>query len=94
MAMGDSISAAFAARGGLREDRDIAWSDGKGSEDQMTFPWLISKYNPSVDGMSTKRVFPSHYFTLPHGDYHPKTDNLNLAESSSSVLRKSFFDQW
>lgn len=28
MAMGDSISAAFAARGGLREDRDIAWSDG------------------------------------------------------------------
>jgi len=89
MAMGDSISAAFAARGGLFEDRDIAWSDGQGSEHQMTFPWLISQYNHQVGGMSTKRELPSHFLTLPYGDYHPKTDQLNFAESSSSVLRES-----
>ncbi len=42
MVFGDSASAAFAARAGLQEDRDIAWSGGEGTKDSMTFPWLIS----------------------------------------------------
>ena len=30
---------------------------------------------------------------LPHGDYHPKTDGLNVAESSGSVQRGSIDEQ-
>lgn len=33
MAMGDSISAAFAAKAGVQEDRDVAWSCGEGTKD-------------------------------------------------------------
>ena len=85
MAMGDSISAAFAAKAGIQEDRDIAWSCGIGNKDFKTFPWYISQYNPDVEGMSTKRAIPMNFTHLPHGDYHKKTDHLNFAESSGAT---------
>jgi len=94
MAFGDSISAAFAARAGIQEDRDIAWSGGEGTKDQMTFPWFVSQFNKNVEGMSTKRALPMDLIHLPHGDYHPKTDHLNFAESSGSVFRGSLDEQW
>jgi hypothetical protein len=94
MAFGDSISAAFAARAGVQEDRDIAFSGGEGTKDQMTFPWLMSQYNYDVEGMSTKRAFPMDFWHLPSGDYHSKTDHLNFAESSGSVFRGSLDEQW
>jgi hypothetical protein len=31
---------------------------------------------------------------LPHGDYHPDTDHLNVAESSGAVHRNSMVEQW
>lgn len=60
----------------------------------MTFPWLISQYSKNVEGMSTKRALPMDLIHLPHGDYHPKTDHLNFAESSGSVFRGSLDEQW
>jgi hypothetical protein len=41
IALGDSITAAFAARSTLLEDRDLSWSIGKGSDDQLTLPRLL-----------------------------------------------------
>jgi len=94
MAMGDSITAAFAIRSTLMEGRDISWSIGVGSEDQLTFPWLVSQYNELVEGMSTKAVLPHDIPHLPHNDYHPKTDHLNVAESEGAVRRGSMEEQW
>ena len=42
MAMGDSITAAFAARSSVYEARDLSWSIGEGSSGQVTLPWLIA----------------------------------------------------
>jgi hypothetical protein len=100
IAMGDSITAAFAARGDIMEDRDLSWSIGVGSPDQMTFPWLASQYSshasPSlnIEGMSTSPVIPNDIAHLPHNDYHPKTDHLNVAESEGAVHRGSLEEQW
>ena len=94
MAMGDSISAAFAAKAGIQEDRDIAWSCGIGNKDYKTFPWYVSQYNPDVEGMSTKRAIPMNFTHLPHGDYHKKTDHLNFAESSGATHLGSMDEQW
>lgn len=94
MAVGDSITAAFTARSTLAEARDISWSIGQGKADQLTLPWLISQYSPKVEGQSTKAVLPNDVFHLPHGDYHPKTDNLNVAESSGAANRGSYDEQW
>merc|ERR1712086_173702 len=94
MAMGDSITAAFAARAGIQEDRDLSWSAGEGSKDQITFPWLISEYNRDVEGMSVKRTIPFGLEHLPHGDYHSKTDHLNFAESSGAVHLNSLDEQY
>ena len=77
MAMGDSITAAFAARSNIYEARDISWSIGEGSEDQVTLPYMLSFYSPKVEGQSTKAVIPNNFRHLPDGDYHPDTDNLN-----------------
>lgn len=94
MAMGDSITAAFAIRATVMEGRDISWSIGVGSEDQLTFPWLLSQYNSHVEGMSTKAVIPKDIPHLPHNDYHPKTDRFNVAESEGAVHRGSLDEQW
>ena len=40
MVMGDSITAAFAARSTLLEARDISWSIGVGEKDQLTLPYI------------------------------------------------------
>ena len=85
MTFGDSISAAFAAKAGIQEDRDIAWSNGEGNKDFKTFPWYVSQYNSNVEGMSTKRAIPMDFWNLPHGDYHKRTDHLNFAESYGAV---------
>ena len=94
MAMGDSITAAFAARSSLDEARDLSWSIGVGTEEQLTLPRLIQYYNSSVTGSSTKAVFPNGITHLPHGDYHPATDRMNVAESSGAVHRGSMQEQW
>lgn len=98
IAMGDSITAGFAARGTLKEGRDISWSVGVGAADQMTLPWLMNQYRgaqkPKLQGASTKAVIPNHVFNLPHGDYHPDSDFLNVAESSGAVHRNSMVEQW
>lgn len=93
MAVGDSITAAFSARGDLYESRDISWSIGTGLADHITLPYLLANYNPKVDGMSTKKILPDP-IGLPHGDYHPKTDHLNVAESEGAVHRNSMVEQW
>merc|ERR1719387_217218 len=71
MALGDSITAAFAARSNLDEARDISWSIGVGTTDQLTLPRLISFYQGGnvPKGASTKAVLPKNPFHLPHGDY-------------------------
>jgi hypothetical protein len=100
MAMGDSITAAFAARDTLLEDRDLSWSIGIGYANQLTFPWLLSQYGVratpaiTVEGMSTEAVLPNDIAHLPHNDYHPHTDHMNVAESEGSVGRGSMEEQW
>merc|ERR1711871_214263 len=94
MAMGDSITAAFAARANLMEARDISWSAGAGKSDQLTFPYLLSQYSSSVKGTSTKAVLPRNVTHLPYGDYHPSSDHLNVAESQGAVKRGSLVQQW
>lgn len=100
ISMGDSITAAFAARGTVLEDRDISWSIGTGLPNQITFPWLLSQYGPhgspavKVEGMSTKAVIPNDITHLPHNDYHPLTDHCNVAESEGAVKRGSLEEQW
>lgn len=94
MAMGDSITAAFAIRSGLEEGRDISWSIGTGTDANPTLPYFLSQYSPGVTGMSTKAVLPAGITHLPDGDYHPKTDHLNVAESSGAVHRGSLDQQW
>ena len=94
MAMGDSITAGFAVRSGLKEGRDISWSIGTGTDANPTLPYFLSQYNPAVTGMSTKAVLPNDITDLPKGDYHPKTDHLNVAESSGAVHRGSLDQQW
>ena len=100
MAMGDSITAGFAARGTLYEARDISWSVGKGKPEQLTLPWLLSQYrgDPStrspIQGASVKAVLPKDIAHLPHDDYHPDTDFLNVAESQGAAHRGSMDEQW
>jgi len=94
MAMGDSITAAFAARSSVYEARDLSWSIGEGSSGQVTLPWLLSQYSDKVEGQSTKAVIPNNFTHLPYGDYHPKTDHLNVAESQAAVHRGSMEQQW
>jgi phospholipase B1 len=95
LAMGDSISAGFAARGTPFEDRDISWSIGVGSAEQLTLPFMLSQYGSRpVRGQSTERRIPAKVWKLPDGDYHPRTDFLNVAESSGAVHRGSMVQQW
>ena len=44
--------------------------------------------------MSVKRTVPFGLEHLPHGDYHPKTDHLNFAESSGAVHLHSLDEQF
>ena len=110
LAMGDSITAAFAARASIMEARDASWSIGKGSDAQLTLPYLVDFYRPASNasnasntsaklhgpliGASTTAVFPAGIRHLPHGDFHPKTDGLNVAESSGAVHRNSMVEQF
>ena len=51
----------------------------------ITLPFLMQQYNArqTIEGMSTKKVLPNDITKLPHNDYHPKSDHLNVAESSA-----------
>lgn len=94
MAMGDSITAGFSARSDLYEARDISFSSGEGGEDQLTLPWLLSQYSSKVEGASTKKHLVKDFLHLPHADYVPDTDKLNVAESSGAVHSGSLDEQW
>jgi hypothetical protein len=89
------------------EARDVSWSIGKGSDAQLTLPHLVDFYRPASNasnasaklhgpliGASTTAVFPAGISHLPHGDFHPKTDGLNVAESSGAVHRNSMVEQF
>ena len=100
-AMGDSITAAFAARATLYEDRDLSWSIGTGGDDNLTLPYLLTRYSATAPaapqklyGFSTRKRLPADATHLPKGDYHPLTDHLNVAESEGSVERGSMDEQW
>ena len=41
--------------------------------------------------MSTKAVLLAHVGDIPHGDYHPGTDHLNVAQSMASVTGDARF---
>ena len=98
MAVGDSITAGFAARSTLFEARDISWSIGAGSAAQLTLPYLLGRYGDAakfLQGMSTKAVLPKDVLHLPKGDWHPATDHLNVAESQASAVHfDSLVEQW
>jgi len=94
MAVGDTNTAAISAPSLLKEARDISWSIGIGNAQQLTAPFMISRFNPKVAGASTKAVLPADLPHMPHGDYHPKTDHLNVAESEGAVHRNSMVEQW
>ena len=104
MAMGDSITAGFAASGvSLYESREISWSIGAGWQGRqygLTLPGLLAKYTDaaitghSLAGASAKEVLPRDITKLPHGDYHPATDHLNVAESMGAVMLGSLDEQW
>jgi phospholipase B1 len=94
IALGDSITAAFAARGKVEEDRDISWSIGEGSANQLTLPWMLKQYSGGTQGQSTAARIPKDVTKLPHNDYHPLTDHLNIAESEGAVHRGSMVEQW
>jgi hypothetical protein len=47
-----------------------------------------------LEGYSEKAVLPNDIPHLPRGDYHPKSDKLNVAESEGAVHRGSFVEQW
>ena len=77
--MGDSITAAFAARSDIFEARDISWAIGTGSANQLTLPWMISQFNGhKTAGASTEKRIPKDPFDLPHNDWHPNTDHMNV----------------
>jgi len=100
MAFGDSITAAFAARGEVLEDRDISWAIGRGNATQLTMPYILNEYTAAahgafpLQGMSNKAVVPRDILHMPHNDYHPATDLLNFAESEGAVHRGSLDEQW
>ena len=57
MAVGDSITAGFAARSTLYEARDVSWCIGAGTAAQLTLPWMLGRYGDAakfLQGMSTK----------------------------------------
>jgi len=95
MAVGDSITAAFSAHSNFNEARQISWSIGKGSADQLTLPWLLEQYSPKVEGQSHRAALPKNIAHLPTGDYHGyEHDGLNVAESSGAAHRGSVDEQW
>lgn len=94
MAVGDSITAAFSARNNLDEARDISFSGGVGSASHVTLPWLLTQYSGKVEGAATKAVFPKNAIDLPHGDYHSKTDEMNVAQSMGAAFEGSLEEQW
>ena len=68
-AMGDSITAGFAAEaktliGIVKESRGISWSIG-GRDDVRTFPNIMKKYNPNLIGASIKTTIA--HITEPDG---------------------------
>lgn len=66
-----------------------------GTADQVTLPYMINAYTETpVDGSSTKAVLPKDIAHLPHDDYHPETDRMNVAESEGAVHRGSLDEQW
>jgi hypothetical protein len=98
LAMGDSITAAFAARAKLQEDRDLSWAIGQGTANQLTLPYLLTQYTKGrlkgVVGASTTPRIPKDITNLPKNDYHPLTDHLNVAESEGACHRGSMDEQW
>lgn len=87
MAMGDSITAAFASRGLLRDDmplefRKDSWSIGEGSDDAMTLPYLISHFNKSLAGFASANTVPQ---TPTTGYLEYNKDFMDAALSSARV---------
>jgi len=85
--MGDSITAAFASRGPLRDDaplefRKDSWSIGRGSADAMTLPYFIRHFNSSLTGFPSANTVPQ---TPKTGYLEYDVDFMDAALSSARV---------
>lgn len=91
MAMGDSISAAFAARPAVTESRvghpmlpmeyrSLAFSGGVGSGTEWTLPFFLQHYNSSLSGYSKGMTVVQ---TPGVGYVEESSDGLNAALSNS-----------
>jgi phospholipase B1 len=89
-ALGDSITAAFAAdglEGGPLEYRGQSWSIG-GDPNATTLANFFKNYSPEVQGASVGVHTPEVCLGVefcPDGQYWPTMDNLNSAQSGAWI---------
>lgn len=95
MALGDSITATFGAkgrRGGFHEARGLSWSIG-GDEGATTLPNFIKQHNPNLTGYSLgSRETSLCWGPVCRGVHRQRHDQLNGA-LSGSMIRNIWFDQ-
>lgn len=95
LALGDSITAAFGAKGrrsGFHEARGLSWSIG-GDAGARTLPNFIKKHNPNLTGYSMGSRETSLCWGPVCRDIHrQRHDRLNGALSGSTI-RNVWFDQ-
>jgi phospholipase B1 len=95
LALGDSITAAFGAkgrRGGFHESRGLSWSIG-GDEGATTLPNFIKQHNPNLTGYSLGSRETSLCWGPVCRDVHrQRHDHLNGALSGSTI-RNVWLDQ-
>ena len=90
IALGDSITAAFAARGGFEEYRGASWSIG-GDPGELTVPNLLSAVAPPSEGPVVGASVGVHLPEICVGtDYCPPgqrraDDRLNAAQSGATA---------
>lgn len=95
LALGDSITAAFGAkgkRGGFHESRGLSWSIG-GDEGATTLPNFIKQHNPNLTGYSLgSRETSLCWGPVCRGVHRQRHDQLNGA-LSGSMIRNVWYDQ-
>ena len=95
LALGDSITAAFGAkgrRGGFHEARGLSWNMG-GDEGATTLPNFIKQHNPNLTGYSLGSRETSLCWGPVCRDVHrQRHDQLNGA-LSGSMIKNVWFDQ-
>ncbi|CAG8537582.1 13608_t:CDS:2 [Ambispora leptoticha] len=95
MALGDSITAAFAAKGkyhdhplhihNIFENRGVSFAAG-GDEDAQSLANFIKFYREDLVGFSVGDHLIEICKFCPENQYRPKLDRLNAAQSGASVI--------